>query len=94
MHRGARTEARRAEQEAEEEQRARIVAEGAVGAVLAVIHTRLLERSPRPLSGLLNPLMAMIVLPYLGLDAAERELEHPTPRTRRRAPASLTHCAS
>jgi AcrR family transcriptional regulator len=63
----------------------RIVAEGAVGAVLAVIHTRLAERNPRLLSGLLNSLMAMVVLPYLGPDAAARELERPTPRARRRA---------
>jgi AcrR family transcriptional regulator len=62
---------------------ARIVAEGAVGAVLAVIHARLSGPSPRPLSGLLGELMGMIVLPYLGPAAAARELERPVPRTRR-----------
>jgi AcrR family transcriptional regulator len=67
---------------------ARIVAEGAVGAVLAVIHARLLERSPRPLSGLLNPLMGIIVLPYLGPAAAARQLERPAPRVPKRSPAS------
>jgi AcrR family transcriptional regulator/DNA-binding MarR family transcriptional regulator len=68
---------------------ARIVAEGALGAVLAVIHARLCEppggqQPPRRLLGLLNPLMGMIVLPYLGPVAAARELEHPAPRARRR----------
>ncbi|MGH2854012.1 MAG: TetR/AcrR family transcriptional regulator [Solirubrobacteraceae bacterium] len=66
---------------------ARIVAEGAAGAVLAVIHARLCEPSPGPLSGLLNELMGMVVLPYLGAAAAARELERPVPKTRRRLPA-------
>ncbi len=67
----------------------RIVAEGAVGAVLAVIHARLRTPNPRPLSPLLNELMGMLVLPYLGPEAAARELERPLPRARRRpvAPA-------
>jgi AcrR family transcriptional regulator len=64
---------------------ARIVAEGAVGAVLAVIHARLLDPGPRLLSGLLNPLMGIVVLPYLGPAAAARELARPRPRVRRRA---------
>jgi AcrR family transcriptional regulator/DNA-binding MarR family transcriptional regulator len=54
-------------------------AEGAVGAVWGVIHARLLEGSPGPLSGLLNPLMATIVLPYCGPAAATRELSRPAP---------------
>jgi AcrR family transcriptional regulator len=68
----------------------RLVAEGVVGAVLSVIHARLVEQSagaPRPsgpLVGLLNPLMGMIVLPYLGAAATERELRRPAPRARRR----------
>jgi AcrR family transcriptional regulator len=67
----------------------RIVAEGAVGAVLAVVHARLCAPNSRPLSPLLNQLMGMIVLPYLGPEAAARELERPVPRARRRpvAPA-------
>jgi AcrR family transcriptional regulator/DNA-binding MarR family transcriptional regulator len=36
-------------------------------------------REPAPLIGLLNPLMGVIVLPYLGQAAARRELERPTP---------------
>jgi AcrR family transcriptional regulator len=63
----------------------RLVAEGVVGAVLAVIHTRMQERDARPLVGLLNPLMGMIVLPYLGPAACERELARPAPRAARRA---------
>ncbi len=51
-----------------------LTAEGVVGAVLAVIHARMLEDDRRPLLQLLNPLMAMIVLPYLGKAAAAKEL--------------------
>jgi AcrR family transcriptional regulator/DNA-binding MarR family transcriptional regulator len=52
-------------------------AEGVVGAVWGVIHARLLEVDPRPLSDLLNPLMGTIVLPYRGPAAATRELSRP-----------------
>jgi AcrR family transcriptional regulator len=98
----------------------RLVAEGLVGAVLAVIHARLVEqaarptagfpgatrfavgssrrrvdsagaarsaaatpRPPRPLLFLLNQLMGMIVLPYQGAAACEREQRRPAPRARR-----------
>ncbi len=69
----------------------RLVAEGVVGAVLSVIHARLVEqaagasRPSKPLAGLLNPLMGMIVLPYFGAAATERELRRPAPRARRPA---------
>jgi AcrR family transcriptional regulator len=53
-----------------------IAAEMMVCGVLGVIHGRLLSRSGA-LVELLNPLMNMIVLPYLGSDAARRELERP-----------------
>lgn len=53
-----------------------MTAEGIVGAVLAVIHRRMLERDRTPLSELVNPLMSMIVLPYLGRTAAHQELVH------------------
>ena len=86
-----------------------LTAEGVVGAVFSVIHARLLEHAagrsmngstrrrsaPQPLTALLNPLMGMIVLPYLGQTAATRELELPTPkaprtpRTYRSAPKPL-----
>jgi AcrR family transcriptional regulator len=84
-----------------------LTAEGVVGAVLSVVHARMLERrraharaahartvsrsavngsarsvrEPAPLIELLNPLMGVIVLPYLGQAAARRELDHPTPQT-------------
>jgi AcrR family transcriptional regulator/DNA-binding MarR family transcriptional regulator len=57
----------------------RLVAEGVVGAVLAVVHARLLEAKPKPLISLLNPLMGIIVLPYLGPAAAAREAARPMP---------------
>jgi AcrR family transcriptional regulator len=60
-----------------------LVAEGVVGAVLAVLHARLREVPPAgwcSLSGLSGQLMGMIVLPYLGAAAAERELARPAPR--------------
>jgi AcrR family transcriptional regulator len=62
----------------------RLVAEGVVGAVLSVIHVRLLERQAgrqsHPLVGLTNSLMSIIVLPYLGPAAAQRESLKPAPR--------------
>jgi AcrR family transcriptional regulator/DNA-binding MarR family transcriptional regulator len=62
-----------------------MAAEGVVGAVLAVIHTRLLaagrQRDPLPLSELQGPLMSLILLPYMGAAKAGRELN----RTSRRA---------
>ncbi len=72
----------------------RIVAEGAVGAVLAVVHTRMVAANARPLSGLLGPLTSMIVLPYLGPDGGQARAAR-----RPRAPAlprrsAATRCAS
>jgi|SRR5580704_2649182 AcrR family transcriptional regulator len=66
----------------------RLVAEGVVGAVLAIVHSRLQGQSPKLLGGLSSRLMAMIVLPYLGSAAAERELKRPAPRARRAQPRS------
>ncbi len=72
-----------------------LTAEGVVGAVLSVVHARMLRRGSRghvngarPASrtrrtqsnamlDLLNPLMGMIVLPYLGQAAAQKELARP-----------------
>jgi AcrR family transcriptional regulator len=62
-----------------------VTAEGVIGAVFAVLHTRLLRRSSEPYMSLLGPLMSMIVLPYLGAAAASRELARPAPR--RQGPA-------
>lgn len=58
-----------------------LAAEGAVGAVLAVLHTRLSQPAPEPLRKLAGPLMSMIVLPYLGAAAADRELARPVAQT-------------
>lgn len=57
----------------------RLTAEGVVGGVLAVLHTRLLEGSHGSFVELLNPLMSMVVQPYLGPAAGRRELERPQP---------------
>jgi AcrR family transcriptional regulator len=66
----------------------RIVAEGAVGAVFAIVHARMRERDPKPLAPLLNQLMGMIVLPYLGPEIAARESKRPAPRRRHSAAAA------
>ncbi len=61
-----------------------LTAEGTIGAAFGLIHARLCE--PRPagaLVELLDPLMAMVVLPYRGRAAAARELEHTTPTERK-----------
>ena len=76
-----------------------LTAEGVVGAVLSVVHARLLKDATgrganangssrarsraRSLTELINPLMAMIVLPYLGQAAAAQELTRPVPKARR-----------
>jgi AcrR family transcriptional regulator/DNA-binding MarR family transcriptional regulator len=56
-----------------------LTGECVVGAVLAVLHERLVRDSQDGFVGLLNPLMATIVLPYLGRAAADRELSRPLP---------------
>jgi AcrR family transcriptional regulator/DNA-binding MarR family transcriptional regulator len=61
-----------------------VVAEGVVGAVLAVLHTRALEDSGADrFTCLLGSLMNIVVLPYLGSRAASRELSRPAPERRR-----------
>jgi AcrR family transcriptional regulator len=57
-----------------------LTAEGVVGGVCSLIHSRLLDDGDAPLVELLNPLMTMIVLPYLGPAASRRELAQPTPK--------------
>ena len=61
----------------------RVTAEGVVGAVLGVLYTRLRETAPKPLLPLRGQLMSMIVLPYLGPEAAAAELARRIPRARR-----------
>ncbi len=54
-----------------------LTGQSTVGGAVSVIHARVLEGEPRPLVELLNPLMSMIVHPYLGPLAAQQELDHP-----------------
>jgi AcrR family transcriptional regulator len=56
-----------------------LTGEGIVGAVLSVIHTRLLAEDRPALVGLVSELMGVIVLPYLGPAAAGRESRRPAP---------------
>jgi AcrR family transcriptional regulator len=63
----------------------RVTAEGVVGAILGVLYTRLREPSTKQLLPLRGQLMSMIVLPYLGPEAAADELARRTPRARRPA---------
>jgi AcrR family transcriptional regulator len=57
---------------------AELVAESIVGGVFCVLHRRLQDGGAErgePLTNLLGPLMSIIVLPYLGPRAADRELD-------------------
>ena len=56
-----------------------VAAEGVVGAVFAVLHTRVLEGGEEPFTDLLGSLMNIVVLPYLGARAASRELSRAAP---------------
>jgi len=59
-----------------------LTAQGIVGGVLSVLHTRLAEEDPGDLLDLIGPLMGMIVLPYLGPATARKELKRPEPKRR------------
>lgn len=56
-----------------------LTSEGIVGAVLAILYSRLSLREPGRILDLTNELMSMIVLPYLGNAAAQKELSQPVP---------------
>jgi AcrR family transcriptional regulator len=56
-----------------------LTAEGLVGATLGILHARLVRVEQRQLADLLNELMGMIVLPYLGPGAARREQTRSAP---------------
>ncbi|MFZ1155626.1 MAG: hypothetical protein WAN93_12055, partial [Solirubrobacteraceae bacterium] len=80
----------RAESNAKNRQPPPLTAEGIVGAVFSVIHSRMLERDSRALSELTGSLMALIVHPYLGSTTSQHELELTTtvePIVVRRMPA-------
>jgi AcrR family transcriptional regulator len=59
-----------------------LTAEGVVGGVVSVIHGRLVSGDNRRLADLVNPLMSMIVLPYLGPQEARKQLEQPVESAR------------
>jgi AcrR family transcriptional regulator len=59
-----------------------VVAEGVVGAVLAVIQNRMLAQEGEPMIGLFGSLASVIVLPYMGSAVARRELIRPAPPVR------------
>jgi AcrR family transcriptional regulator len=67
-----------------------LTAEGVVGGVLSVLHARLADPSrDGSLLELTGQLMSMLVLPYLGAAAAQRESLRPAPqRADRRKPVS------
>jgi AcrR family transcriptional regulator len=56
-----------------------VTAEGLVGGAFGVIYARLRSSDRRPLTGLLDELMGMIALQYLGARAARREQGRPAP---------------
>jgi AcrR family transcriptional regulator/DNA-binding MarR family transcriptional regulator len=71
-----------------------VVAEGVVGAVLSVLHTRLQAQDEQPLMQLFGPLMSIVVLPYLGSSVARRELARPAPKLRPRSRGGSTEPGS
>lgn len=72
---------------------ASMTAEALVEGVLGVLHARISERPAEPLESLIDPLMSMIVLPYLGSTAAQEELSRRSrPRSRRASPAPELYC--
>jgi AcrR family transcriptional regulator/DNA-binding MarR family transcriptional regulator len=59
-----------------------VIAEGVVGAVLAVLQNRLVADPSTSVMDLYGSLVSIVVLPYLGAGAARRELSRPAPRLR------------
>jgi AcrR family transcriptional regulator len=64
-----------------------LAADGVIGGVLSILHTRLLEDRRDPLTGLVGELVSMIVLPYQGTAVASRELHRPAPSYSKPKPA-------
>jgi AcrR family transcriptional regulator len=56
-----------------------VTAEGLVGGAFGVVYARLRGADRCPLTGLLDELMGMVVLQYLGTRAARREQQRPAP---------------
>ena len=59
-----------------------LAAQGVLGGALGLIYSELTARDPRSMVELLNPLMSLIVLPYLGASAAREEQYRPLPARR------------
>jgi AcrR family transcriptional regulator len=72
----------RLEGPADRQQLPAVIAEGVVGAVLAVLQNRLTSDRDVRVGDLFGSLVSIIVLPYLGAGAARRELTRPMPRIR------------
>jgi len=72
----------RLEGPADRQQLPAVIAEGVVGAVLAVLQNRLMSNENATVRDLFGSLVSIIVLPYLGAGAARRELTRPLPRIR------------
>jgi AcrR family transcriptional regulator len=64
-----------------------VTAEGLVGGAFGVVYARLRSGDRRPLTGLLDELMGMIALQYLGPRAARREQRRAAPAPRPALPA-------
>jgi AcrR family transcriptional regulator len=67
-----------------------LAAEAAVGAVLSIVHRRLVAGGREPLTSLLGELMSAIVLPYQGVQAAQKELNKPAPQIKKNSPRPHT----
>ncbi len=65
-----------------------LTGETVVGGVLGVVQARLSEDGDAALTSLVNPLMSVIALPYLGPEAAWEELARPVHRAVSRRPPS------
>jgi AcrR family transcriptional regulator len=63
-----------------------LTAQGVVGGGLSVIYARLAEAGHPQLVELVNPLMEMIVHPYLGSTTARRELDRPASKMSGKTP--------
>jgi AcrR family transcriptional regulator len=89
----------RLERVARKQQPPAVIAEGVVGAVLAVLQNRLLTDEQNGVMDLFGSLVSIIALPYMGAGVARRELTRPPPRIRSGAPGeakgagrSVEHC--
>jgi AcrR family transcriptional regulator len=71
-----------------------VIAEGVVGAVLAVVQNRLLADERGVVTDLFGSLVGIIVLPYLGVGVAHRELTRPAPPIRPAAGSGPADAAS